>query len=176
MDGGWNWAAQTAHKANLQKPTTAASKYWRYHYLYSLDMGNISVNKNLSFSLSVSFSVTVKITQFYIYKVIKTSGSQMWGWGVYHSGHTQALPAWARYEPWTYNKARDEMTERVMNKLMRGIKTAAGPINQSNGACNDIGAICNNGQSREQERTGGRRRAIAIMHVNVKALLVVYGF
>lgn len=68
------------------------------------------------------------------------------------------------------------MTDRVMNKLMRGIKTAAGPINQSNGACNDIGAICNNGQSREQERTGGRRRAIAIMHVNVKALLVVYGF
>ena len=47
---------------------------------------------------------------------------------------------------------RHEMTERVMNKLMRGIKTAAGPINQSNCVCNDIGAICNNGQ---EQRAGG---------------------
>jgi len=39
-----------------------------------------------------------------------------------------------------------EMIDGVMKELMRGIKIAAGPINQHNCAYNDTGAISNAGQ------------------------------
>lgn len=48
--------------------------------------------------------------------------------------------------------ARHEMIDGVMKELMRGIKIAAGPINQHNSAYNDTGAISNVGQGAE----GGR--------------------
>lgn len=49
------------------------------------------------------------------------------------------------------------MTDRVMKKLMRGIKTAPAPINQNYCAYNDIGAISNNGQTAGNSRVRGRR-------------------
>lgn len=52
------------------------------------------------------------------------------------------------------NESQREMIDGVMKKLMRGIKTAAEPINQHNCAHNDTGTISNSGQCRGP---GGRR-------------------
>lgn len=66
---------------------------------------------------------------------------------------------WIKIKDWIRQRekspvqyGRHEMIDGVMKELMRGIKIAAGPINQHNGACSIAEAISDAGQSREEQR------------------------